>query len=186
LKDEERKKQQLINEITTQLWNLKSQVQWNLAICEIPSPPKEVHAVGLPKGLHAEPKHRLTIGYNKPFGIMFDAVGVFTVSITPLMAGEAESQKGQNDARKRKLYVAKSVTFDGQKWVFEQLDDDLEAQVRNYNETRDPGSIEVDDKNIDSFMVSLKPPKGDGEMEFFGFPDKVVKFSGVKKCDVEQ
>lgn len=186
LKDEERKKQRLIDEITKQLWNLKSQVQWNLSICEIPSSPKEIHAPGLPKGLHADPKHRLTIGYNKILEIMFDAEGVFTVSITPLMAGEAESQKGQNDARKRRLYVAKSVTFDGQKWVFEQLDDDVEAQVRNYNETRDLGSIEVDDKNIDSFMVSLKPPQRDDEMKFFGFPDKVVKFAGVKKCDVEQ
>ncbi len=116
---------------------------------------------------------------------MFDAVGTFTARIMPLMSGEGESQKGLAEARKRRLYVGKSVTFDGQKWVFEQLDDDVEAQVRNYNETRDPESNEVDVKNIDSFVISLKPPKGDDEMQFFGFSDKVTKFVGGKKCDVE-
>jgi hypothetical protein len=183
LKEEESKKQRLMDDITRQLWNLKSQVQWVLSVCEIQSQPNGLNDASLPTELHAEPKHRLTIEYKKIIGIMFDAIGVFTASITPLMPGEGESQKGLAEARKRRLYVAKNITFDGQKWVFEQLDDDVEAKVRNYNETRDATSAEVDVKNIDSFLVSLKPPKGDDEMKFFGFTDKVVKFVGGKNCE---
>src|SRR6202008_2128674 len=94
LKEEESRKQRVIDDITKQLWNLKSQVQWSVYVCEIPRPPKDIQA---------ELKHRLTVEYNKVIDIMFDAAGVFTARIVPLLIGEGESKKGLVEARNRKL-----------------------------------------------------------------------------------
>jgi len=91
------------------------------------------------------------------------------------------------EARKRRLSVSKRITFDCRKWVFEGLDDDVEAAMRTY-EGRDSGSDEneLDAKHIDSFSITLKPPKGFDQMQFFKFSNKLVNFADVKKCDVEQ
>ena len=175
LQDDEKAKERLIDDITLQLWNLKSQVHWELSICEVPR---------LPTELAAEPKHRFTIEYKKLIDIMFDAKGTFNLRIMPLMIGEEDSQRGLAEARARRLYIPHTVKFEhGQNWIFDQFDDEVDAHVQGYNATRDKGSGEIDKGKITGYSVSLTPNKEYDEMQYFGFSDRSVSVFNVKKCE---
>ena len=147
-------------------------VQWTIAICEIPRPPKVL----------GQAKHRLVLQFTKP-STLFDpkADDEFAVQIIPVMTGETELE-----ARKRNLFVPKTVKFDDQKWAVEPLDDDVEALFRFYNKAPEHASDKLDLKNIDSFTITLDPPKENDELQYLGFQGKSVKITGATKCYVEQ
>jgi hypothetical protein len=165
LKQKVEVKQFIIEEMKKQL------VQWDVTICEIPRPPK----------VPGKPKHRLVIQFKKP-NALFDPKtdDEFAAQIIPVMTGETESE-----ARTRNLFVPKTVTFDGQKWSVEPLDDDVEAHLRFYNEAPEHADSKLGMKNIDGFAITLEPPKENGELQYLAFQQRSVKV-GVGRCDGEQ
>jgi hypothetical protein len=184
LKEEEQTKQKLMDELQDQLLHMKSQVQWDLLICEIQRPANVFGAAQTSDAQDSEPRHRLKISYNKGnIDIMLDAKGMFVAKILPMISGETLA-----DAAKREgLTMSKHFTFAREEWIDDELDDDVDAQVRTYNdEAREQKKDQVDLNKIEGFVISLIPPPTVNDMKYFRFSDKLTSSVRPPKCGVQQ
>jgi hypothetical protein len=190
LKEEEAQKDRLVADVQQQLWRLKSQVQWKLTVCEEEARLPSADDNGVPSSnVDAQApnaqRHRLTIAYDKGnnIEIMFDARGSFVVKIVPMITGESLSDANKREA----LTMTKVATFEGGAWVYNGFDEDVRAQVQAYNEgARENRKSEVDASKIRGLAISLLPPEGYKEMQYFRFRAKEVTLAGAQKCGNQQ